>query len=188
MVAHKRADVPPAERARLMHAYEALRKRYIEEVRRQRVVEDERINEQLLMAEKRGDSKCFWALLKRRRGYYRLKTESITVADKHGNIKSAQEAAQVWADLYEAIGSDRDDEKSEQGRPPLDAAFKKDVEQKLAKLVADHASMPDMDAELTMKELDAAIGRLKPNVAAGPDLIPNSFIALLGPMAKAALL
>jgi hypothetical protein len=182
------SHVSAEELARLMQAYEAMRKQYKKAVRKQKAMDDERLNNELLDAARRGDSKCFFAILKRRRGYYRLNTAPITVADKHGNIKSGKEAAQVWADLYEAIGNDRDDEKSEQGVAQLDAAFKKEVEQKLAKLVSEHASMPGMDADFSVKELDTALGRLKQNVAAGPDLIPNSFLALMGPTAKATLL
>jgi len=38
----------------------------------------------------------------------------------------------------------------------------------------------------TMEELESAIKKLKRNVAPGPDMIPNSFLKLLGTTAKEA--
>jgi len=104
-------------------------------------------------------------------------------------MKSGAEAAEVWRGLYERIGTAKDDaEESIQQQSPLNADFRREVEANLPEMMKNVKDNPELDSEISMDELADAKRRLKRGAAAGPDLVPNSFLKLQGETATEALL
>src|SRR5437868_2238093 len=161
--------VPPAEKHQMWNAFKDMRRQYRAMCNKEKKKQEAAMNEQLLSAQERGECVQFWTMVKQRRGFCGQSIETAVVADKDGEMKSGREAAEVWRDLYERVGNEQDDgdEKAQQANP-FDAAWREKVEADLRRLVANPSTMPDLDSDITAKELDAAIGKLKRNVAAGP--------------------
>jgi len=123
--------VNQAERKQLRNAYMELNSRYLRAFRKQKAIEEQRINDELLAAEHRGDHALFWARLKQRRGYFESSDTPIAVADENGELQSGTLGAEVWRRLYERIGTVADDaEEKIQQEEPFDEKFRATVRQR----------------------------------------------------------
>jgi hypothetical protein len=70
----------------------------------------------------------------------------------------------------------------------LNDDFRSEIESKLPAMIANLRDNPDLDPDFSLEELEQAMKKLKRRAAAGPDMVPNSFLKLMGPTARRALL
>ena len=182
--------VSPEERKRLWDEHNEWNQQYLREYRKQKSLEELRVNSELEDAETRGDLRLFWRRVKRMKGFYKRSCTAQAVYDESGQlITDPVEVLQHWRAFYLKTGTVRDDaEEKIQQDNPFDSAFREIIEKKVAELALRREYNPELDELITRAELDKAILKLKRNTAAGPDLIPNSFLRAMGPIAREALL
>ena len=188
-----RADAAPGvsgeEKERLWVGYDAAHRAYLTEFRRQKALEELRLNQELMGARSRGDLQAFWSQLRDRRGFFISKRTPTVVEDEKGVLCSGRDAANVWQGVFKRIGTAVDDaEEKIQAVNPLDSGFRADVERRVLELVEKLQADRSLDSPFTTEELEAALGQLRRNVAIGPDFIPNDFLRSMACRAKEGLL
>ena len=182
--------VSAEQRQQFLDAYSQMNQSYRREFSHQQALEEDRLNAELLAAEDSRNCKLFWQLVKRRRGFARPNT-GAAVRDLSGELRTGDDAAEVWRKEYERVGTvDDEAEESTQQASPFDDQFKKSVLERLRQLAQapEDGRFPELNADFTMAELLAALRKLKRHAAPGPDHIPGSLLHLMGSSSLQAVL
>ena len=138
------------ERTRLWEQYNMLHRQYLRAFRRQKSLEELRINSELYQAREDGDLKLFWVRLKQRKGFFESKSAPVAICDGD-QMKSGAEAAEVWRGLYAHTGTAKDEaEERIQQSCPLDDNFRSEVERKLPEMMQNLRDNPDLDSDFTL--------------------------------------
>jgi hypothetical protein len=180
--------VPRSAVQQLAEKYDALHKQWLHALRKQKGLEELRLNTELQDI-KYKEPKRFWSMLRQRRGYFTSRTSNTPVLDESGNPCSGPEAAEVWRRQYEHTGTvDDEAEESIRAKNPFDHRFKALVERKVAEQLRSISLQPRLDDLFTLEDLDKAIKCLKRHAAPGLDQIPNLFLQKQDATARQALL
>ncbi|HEX2614968.1 MAG TPA: reverse transcriptase family protein, partial [Nitrososphaera sp.] len=159
-------------------------------LRKAKALEERRINGELQSAMDRADLSLFWKRLNSVRGFYSKTQVATAMFDDSGVLQSDPVRTLAgWKRYFETIANAADDgDERARNENPLDSNFKSTIQRRLAQLVRERRSQPELDKPISMDELKKALLRLKRKGAAGPDEIPNSFLLMMGPVALDAML